>query len=61
MEQIDRFSKRFDSSLLKATATVKESEVFIDDSISYGFRAIVVPWYLMDRVVRKVRGKRYIH
>jgi len=56
LEQIDRFSKRFDSTLLKATATVKESEVFIDDSISYGFRAIVVPWYLMDRVVRKVRG-----
>jgi len=57
LKTITRFSKRFDSTLLKATATIKESEVFIDDSISCDFRAIVVPWYLMDRVVRKVRGK----
>ncbi len=56
VEKITGFSKRFDSTLLKANATYEEVDRFIDESVACDFRAIVVPWYLMDRVVAKVSG-----
>lgn len=56
MERINKFSKRFDSTLLKPNITKKEVDSFIDKSIRRNFRAIVVPWYLMKEVVRRVKG-----
>ncbi|TVQ37650.1 MAG: deoxyribose-phosphate aldolase [Spirochaetaceae bacterium] len=55
-ETISAFSKRFDSTLLRADATRHEVEAFIERSIECDVRAIVVPWYLMPRVVRRVAG-----
>ena len=56
VEKITGFSKRFDSTLLKANATYEEVDRFIDESVACDFRAVVVPWYLMDRVIAKVSG-----
>ncbi|RAM59583.1 deoxyribose-phosphate aldolase, partial [Mesotoga sp. SC_4PWA21] len=57
MQTIKSFQKRFDSTLLKAAATRREAEIFIEESVACDFRAVVVPWYLMDKVVASVRGK----
>ena len=56
-ERIEKFSKRFDSTLLSANATRAEIEAFTDRSIECDFRAITVPWYLMQIVVERVKGK----
>ncbi|MFO7882862.1 MAG: deoxyribose-phosphate aldolase [Kosmotogaceae bacterium] len=56
MEKINKFSKRFDSTLLKPNITKNEVDFFIDESVKRDFRAIVVPWYLMKNVVKRVRG-----
>lgn len=56
MERINKFSKRFDSTLLKPNITKNEVDTFISESTKRDFRAIVVPWYLMKDVVMRVKG-----
>lgn len=55
-EEITRFSKRFDSTLLRPEVTRREVDTFIEESINSDVRAIVVPWYLMPRLVERVKG-----
>lgn len=55
-EKITSFSKRFDSTLLRPDVTREEVDTFIEKSIESNVRAIVVPWYLMPQLVKRVSG-----
>lgn len=48
--------KIFDNTLLKPETTWSEILAFIDESLKYSFRNIVVPWYAVPYAVNKVKG-----
>jgi len=52
----DSICKIFDNTLLKPEATWSHISAFIDKSIKYGFRNVVVPWYAIPYAIKKVRG-----
>jgi len=52
----DSICKIFDNTLLKPEATWPHISAFIDKSIKYGFRNVVVPWYAIPYAIKKVRG-----
>jgi deoxyribose-phosphate aldolase len=50
-----KFSKRFDNTLLKPESTWNEIVIFIDETISYDFRNLVIPWYAIPYASKRVR------
>lgn len=52
----DSICKIFDNTLLKPEATWSHISVFIDESIKYNFRNVVVPWYAVPYAISKVKG-----
>lgn len=51
-----KFSKRFDNTLLRPEATWDEILRFIDETLEYDFRNLVVPWYAIPYAVERVSG-----
>ncbi len=50
------FSKRFDNTLLKPEATWEEIVSFIDETVEYNFRNVVVPWYAIPYAIERVKN-----
>jgi deoxyribose-phosphate aldolase len=51
------FNRRFDNTLLKPESTWEEIVSFVDETVSYNFRNVVVPWYsIPSLVIEKVKG-----
>lgn len=50
------FNKRFDNTLLKPEATWNDILEFIDETLEYDFRNLVVPWYAIPYAIERVSG-----
>jgi deoxyribose-phosphate aldolase len=50
-------NRRFDNTLLKPESTWEEIKEFVDESLEYNFRNVVIPWYAIPiYVIEKVQG-----
>ncbi|MFO7882858.1 MAG: deoxyribose-phosphate aldolase [Kosmotogaceae bacterium] len=50
-------NRRFDNTLLKPESTWDEIKEFVDETLKYNFRNVVVPWYAIPTyVIEKVQG-----
>ncbi len=51
------FNRRFDNTLLNPEARWEDIEKFVDETLKYNFRNVVVPWYAIPTyVIDKVQG-----
>jgi deoxyribose-phosphate aldolase len=50
-------NRRFDNTLLKPESTWEEIKEFVDESLEYNFRNVVIPWYAIPiYAIEKVQG-----
>lgn len=57
MSKIISFNRRFDNTLLNPEAKWKDIEAFVDETLKYNFRNVVIPWYAIPHyVIEKVRN-----
>lgn len=53
------FNRRFDNTLLNPEARWEDIEKFVDETLKYNFRNVVVPWYAIPTyVIDKVQGTK---
>ncbi|PNS35893.1 deoxyribose-phosphate aldolase [Mesotoga sp. B105.6.4] len=51
------FNRRFDNTLLNPESKWEDIENFVDETLEYNFRNVVVPWYAIPTyVIEKVEG-----
>lgn len=50
------FPRIFDNTLLNPEATWEQITSFIDETVKYNFRNVVVPWYAIPYAIKKVKG-----